>query len=110
MGGEGNRSKGAGPGESFRPHQACLREATVVFDEGKIGVGVLSADEVAGAGISAGRPGRKSWFLLTQGEGHGWGDIWALDSSSCQHAGCGVTCTGVCAIRTNLPVLAFGTR
>lgn len=47
-----------------------------MFDEGKIGVGVLCGDEVARAGISAGRPaGRKSWFLLTQGERHGWGDI-----------------------------------
>lgn len=54
-----------------------------MFDEGKIGVGVLCGDEVAGAGISAGRPaGRKSWFLLTQGERHGWGDIWALDSAA----------------------------
>ena len=81
--GESNRSKGAGPRESFSPHQACLQEATVGFDEGKIGGGVLSGDEVAGAGISAGRPGgRKSWFLLTSGEGHGWGDIWALDSAA----------------------------
>lgn len=54
-----------------------------MFDEGKIGVGVLCGDEVARAGISAGRPaGRKSWFLLTQGERHGWGDIWALDSAA----------------------------
>lgn len=54
-----------------------------MFDEGKIGVGVLRGDEVAGAGISTGRPaGRKSWFLLTRGERHGWGDIWALDSAA----------------------------
>ena len=82
-GGESNRSEGAGAGESFHLHHACLQEATVVFDEGKIGVGMLSGDEVAGAGISAGRPGRrKSWSLLTRGEGHGRGDIWALDSAT----------------------------
>lgn len=82
-GGESNRSEGAGAGESFHLHHACLQEATVVFDEGKIGVGMLSGDKVAGAGISAGRPGRrKSWSLLTRGEGHGRGDIWALDSAT----------------------------
>lgn len=51
---------------------------------------MLHGDEV-GAGISAGRPaGRKSWFsLLTRGERHGWGDIWALDSTALASGLCG---------------------